>query len=315
MQHLDSAAAQTVLAHITHVYTDLDGTLLAPGGRLLTNHQGEPCLKLAEALVELKRLGIEVIIVTGRDVPSSTEIMRLANMDQFIAEMGCITQFGYGASRKKTYNLGEWEPEGGTKGDAEGDVPLTLIMQSGAVELLLNHFKGRLEEHKLVGVKKEVTYLLRGSVDTSPGGEVERLLSEIDLPLQLMDNGIIHPKRHGLHDIEHVHIYHLMPRGTGKGQAVALDIAAKGLKPEQTLAIGDARGDIDMGAKTGSFVLVNNLKDSALEKYAKATVTNPAALFATCLPTADGWTEFAHALLKAKRSFNLSTAAPKSLQP
>jgi len=170
------------------------------------------------------------------------------------------------------------------------------------VELLLRHFEGRLEEHRLIGSKREVSFLMRGDVDTSPGGEVERLLSEFELPLQLMDNGIIHPKNHGLLDVEDVHIYHLMPRGTGKGEAVALDMKAKGLAPEQCLAIGDAMGDIDMGAATGSFVLVDNHKDRALEAYAKDTVANLAGLFATTHPTADGWVEFAHALLAAKDS-------------
>jgi len=107
MQHLDSPAARAALAHVTHVYTDLDGTMLAPGGRLLANHHGKPCLELANALVLLKQADIETIIVTGRDAVSCTEIMRLTNLDQFIAEMGGITQFGYGATMKKSFNLGE----------------------------------------------------------------------------------------------------------------------------------------------------------------------------------------------------------------
>jgi len=302
MHPLDSTTAQAILANITHVYTDLDGTLLAPGGRLLTDHLGNPSTKLAEALVLLKRAGIEVIIVTGRDVASSTEIMRLTNLDQFIAEMGCIIQFGYGATAQKSYHLGEWT----TKSFAEGfghSVPITpheMVKQSGILEILFNRFKGRLEEHVLPDSTREVTYLLRGHVDAAPGGEADCILAGFDLPLQMLDNGIIHPKNHSLSDVDEIHIYHLMPRGTGKGQAVAFDIATKSLKPEQTLAIGDAMGDIAMGTATGSFVLVNNHTDSGLEGYAASILTNPATAFATTLPNASGWTEFAHALLATR---------------
>ena len=297
MYSLDSPAAKAAFTGITHIYTDLDGTMLAPGGRLLTNHEGEPSLELAEALVLLKKAGLEIILVTGRDVAQCTEIMRLTNLDQFIAEMGCIVQFGYGATAQKSYILGEWGTE--RIGQSEGLTPYEMIEQSGILEILTSTYQGKIEKHPLPG-HREVTYLLRGHVDASSGGEVDRLLAGFDLPLQLMDNGIIHFKNHTLTDIDELHVYHLMPRNTGKGQAVAADMVAKGLVPAQALAIGDAPGDIPMGASTGSFVLVSNKKDSALEELALATVANPEALFIAAHPTADGWVEFAHALLAAK---------------
>lgn len=302
MQTLDSSAAKAVLAQITHIYTDLDGTLLAPGGRLLSNHSGKPSTDLANALVQLKQAEIEIIIVTGRDAASSTEIMRLTNLEQFIAEMGCIVQFGYGATAQKHYNLGEWSMEqfGQDYAHAADLTPHQMIAQSGALETLLSHFRGKLETHALKGSEREVTFLLRGSVDTASGGEIEQVLAGIELPLQLLDNGVIHPKEHGLTEVDEVHAYHLMPRGTGKDVAVAADIAAKGLDPQCTLAIGDAAGDVAMGTHTGSFVLVDNHKKSSPETFAEATVAHPAALFKTTLSTADGWVEFAQALLTAK---------------
>ena len=302
MQNLNSSAAQAALEHITHIYTDLDGTLLAPGGKLLTNHNGKPSLSLANALVQLKRLGMEIVIVTGRDAASCTEIMRLTNLNQFIAEMGCIVQYGYGANVQKSYRLGAWS---GAQLDQDFDhettlTPYEMIANSDTLSKLLSHFKGKLEIHTLKGGHREVTFLMRGSVDTTPGGEVEQVLSECEIPLQLLDNGVIHPQNHGLLEVDAVHVYHLMPRGTGKGEAVAADMAEKGLTPKQTLSIGDAEGDISMGVHTGSFVLVNDHKKPGPNKYAEATVANPEALFTTSLPTADGWVEFAHALLAAK---------------
>ncbi|MDR1088276.1 MAG: HAD hydrolase family protein [Coriobacteriales bacterium] len=302
MQHLDSPAAEAALAQITHVYTDLDGTLLAPGGRMLANHRGAPSTSLAKALVRLKQAHIKIIIVTGRDAVSSTEILRLANLEQFIAEMGCVVQYGYGAGAEKSFNLGEWTAAHFDQDyDHTADrTPHELIARSGVVKMLLDCFRGRLEVHELMGSHREVTFLMRGNIDTRPGGEADRMLAQCELPLQLLDNGIIHPKNHGLLEVEDIHVYHLMPRGTGKGRAVAADMAAKGLASKHALAIGDAEGDVSMGEYTGSFVLVDNHKKPGPGAYAQATVRDPATLFTTTQPTIDGWVEFAHALLKAK---------------
>lgn len=302
MMHLDAPEAQAILSKITHIYTDLDGTLLAPGGRLLATHHGKPSTTLAKALVRLKRAGVEVIIVTGRDAISCTEIMRLTNLEQFIAEMGCVAQSGYGPTADKHYILGEWTTE---HFDQDYDhikdlTPFEMIKKSGALDALLNAFKGKLEVHTLKESRREVTYLMRGCVDTSPGGAVEQVLSTFELPLQLLDNGVIHPPNHGLLDVDEIHVYHLMPRGTGKGQAVAQDMQAKGLAPSQTISIGDAEGDVAMGLATGSFVLVNNHKKTGPETYAAELLGNKGPLFTTTLSTADGWVEFAHAVLEAK---------------
>lgn len=302
MLRLNTPAAQEALAEVTHIYTDLDGTMLAPGGRLLTNHKGKPSLELAKALVKLKQAGIEVIIVTGRDAISSTEIMRVTDLTQFFAEMGCIVQQGYGQTAEKRYLLGEWSTDHFDQDyDHGADIsPREMIEKSGIVTHLLEKYKDKLEVHNLIGSHREVTVLLRGSVDTSPGGEIETLFSGFELPLQLLDNGVIHPKDHGLLSVDEVHIYHLTPKGTGKGAAVAWDMELKGLSPEQTVAIGDAEGDASMGAYTGSFVLVDNHKKSSPVAYTQSVVADPHALFTTSLPSADGWVEFAHAILSAQ---------------
>lgn len=302
MELLDSSKAQACLAHITHIYTDVDGTLLAPGGRLLTNQEGKPSFALARALVNLKEAGIEVIIVTGRDSVSCTEIIRLANFNQFIAEMGCVVQHGYGAHAQKNYNLGDW-----VKAHYNHDItrgaeltPYEVIIKSGALEMLLQHFRGKLEVHALRDSYRDVTLILRGSVDTSPGGTVEKLLSQLELPLQLIDNGIIYPQSHGLVGVEDVHIYHLMPRGTGKGFAVKKDMDIKQLEPKQVVSLGDAASDLEMGLYTGSFVLVDNKKNSAVQRFTPNLLSDIEHLYVTTLPNIGGWLEFAEALIRAK---------------
>ena len=367
-----------MLKGVTHVYTDLDGTLFAPGGRLLAAHDGSPSIATAQALVALKEAGIEVIVVTGRNRAQGNEIMRLLNLQTFIGEFGCVVQEGFGARAQTIYALGDWERCGLANGLASGlasglvdplapdelplnTTPAELIIGSGVIERLIAAAPGKLEPHNPYEVTREVTLMLRGYIDAELAG---RVLNECPLPLQLLDNGIIYPLTHTLVDCPEIHIYHILPRGAGKGATVAADMARRGLTRAQTVSIGDAVGDMEMGEHTGSFVLVNGgavekvvdgyphyhigdlatalssipashaasttpgsgfgesgsgfgepgsgfddsgsgfgLPDSDFSKPDSSLVVpnaNFGALFITQGKTADGWAEFAHALLAAQ---------------
>jgi hydroxymethylpyrimidine pyrophosphatase-like HAD family hydrolase len=291
---VSSLAAARAFAPVTHIYSDLDGTMLAPGGRVLTTNDGQPSTAVANALVQLKLAGVEIILVTGRNRSQGTEIMRLLNLEHFIGELGCVVQTGYGPTATVQYDLGSWtsaqfDPEGGI-------TPYQLIAQSGIIDQLSGQFAGRLEPHNPYGDTREVTQMMRGCVDAD---EITSMLASFELPLQLYDNGIIHPRVHTLCDCQEIHIYHLMPPGAGKGAAVANDMARRGLSRQQTTSIGDAIGDVEMGTHTGSFVLAHNSNKSHLEVQAVQNNPGISAGFATQGATADGWVEFATALLAA----------------
>jgi hydroxymethylpyrimidine pyrophosphatase-like HAD family hydrolase len=311
-----SPEARACLEGVTHVYTDLDGTLFAPGGRLLANHAGEPSTATAEALVACKRAGVEVIVVTGRNGIQGNELLRILDLDTFIGELGCLRMDGFGAKAHISYELGDWEhavlDSGLVPGMLpEGVTPYQLIERSGVLDRLTAAFPGRLEVHRPYPGERMVTHPLRGNVD---GEKVARLLADEALPLTLLDNGQIHPQTHTLVNCPEIHIYHLMPRGASKAVAVAHDITRRGLAPAQTLAIGDARADMEMGEHTGSLVVVANALHSAAVQEALRTRAEragrggaaeagarPAATtLCTEASTADGWVEFAHALLAAK---------------
>jgi hydroxymethylpyrimidine pyrophosphatase-like HAD family hydrolase len=252
--------ARPYLKHVTHIYTDLDGTLFAPGGKLLANHADEPSTATAEALVALKRAGIEVIIVTGRNGLQGYELLRMLDLHTFIGEVGCLIMEGFGINARTTYELGDWEHSALARDLAlgqlpEGLTPYRLILNDGAVDRLLAAFPGKLEPHFPYPNERQVTHAFRGFVDAE---KVERLLANERLPLELIDNGEIHPQAHTLIDCPEIHIYHLVPRGTSKAVAVARDRAQRGLSREQTLAIGDALGDVEMGRHTGSLVIMGN---------------------------------------------------------
>jgi len=336
-----SPLAARFFKDVTHIYTDLDGTLFAPGGRLLAAHDGSPSAATAQALVALKQAGIEVIIVTGRNLEQGNEIMRLLNIDTFIGELGCAVQEGYGAFAQINYELGDWENIILADGLAPGEVPANttpaeLILASNIIDRLVKEFPGKVEPHILYRVTREVTLMLRGNIDCE---RAERILDEGPLPLQILDNGVIHPKNHTLVDCPEIHIYHLMPKGADKGTAVAADMARRGLIRSQTVAVGDAIGDMAMGEHTGSFVLINggdiesvvrgyNQSQDSLDGsgepggsggsggpsgsgrrdgrdgYDERNLSNLpesfGSLFVTQGKTADGWLEFANSLLDAK---------------
>jgi hydroxymethylpyrimidine pyrophosphatase-like HAD family hydrolase len=269
--------------------------MLAPGGRVLTTNDGTPSVEVPRALVELKLAGIEIILVTGRNRQQGTEILRLLNLEHFIGELGCVVQNGYGSLATVEYDLGSWT--GGQYSRSMGITPYELIARSGVIEQLSKEFAGRLEPHNPYGDPREVTQMMRGCIDAA---EAASVLASAALPLQLYDNGIIHPKVHTLCDCSEIHIYHLMPPNTGKGFAVAADMARRGLKREQTVSIGDAIGDTEMGEHTGSFVLTRNSAKSHLEEAAVLSNSRIKLGFVTKGATADGWVEFATALLAAK---------------
>ena len=79
--------------------------------------------------------------------------------------------------------------------------------------------------------------------------------------MRLVDNGAIAP-RETLGGAAVLgadpHVYHLIPRGASKADAVARHMAARGYAREETIAVGDSREDIDVAEHVGRFFLVAN---------------------------------------------------------
>lgn len=286
---IDSPEARELLANIAVVYTDLDGTLLAPGGRILASADGTPSATTAEALVALAGRGITVVPVSGRNRIQLSELSRLLGFDGYMAEMGTVTVRGTGARAVVTYDTGIW-PEA-----ALGDrTPFEVIEQSGAVEGLLREFPGELEPHDPWTDHRECTHLLRGRVDPA---RVEEFLSVFELPLTLLDNGTIHPPKHNLTITGNIHAYHLLPTGTSKAQAIAADMLHRGVLRSQAVAVGDSAADAAMGDATGALVMVANSLSNvrvieAIERRDEPTLVTKGS-------STDGWVEFASVLLDA----------------
>jgi hydroxymethylpyrimidine pyrophosphatase-like HAD family hydrolase len=282
--------AKAALARARIMYTDLDGTLLGRGGSLLNDHEGEPTLVMAEAAVELNRAGLPVIIVSGRNDLQLVEITRVLGWTGFIGEVGAVFVRERGA--EITFNLGDW-PEDALP---QGRTPYQVIEASGAAERLMERFPGLIEYHDPFHKNRLATHVLRGSVDVAAAQAAVDEDGDHP-PIDIVDNGIIHPWRHTLVGVEQVHIYHLLPRGVNKAQAVAEDRSVRGIGRDEAIAVGDSVADLKMAEAVGLMALVANGLDSEATREAAAALDN---VVTTRERQGHGWAEVVHAWLTAR---------------
>ena len=227
------------------VYTDLDGTLLGRGASLFRDAEGNFTLLAARALEACHRAGAEVVIKSGRRRAQVMEDARLLGQTSYIFEVGT----GMVIDGELSFLTGELQPREGLTIHAQ-------IEGSGATELLLARYAGRLEHHAPWHVDREVSHLFRGLVDPAEANDV--LASEGHGDLRLVDNGTISPDETRLELPGLPHAYHLIPAVASKARAVELHMRARGYTREECIAVGDSREDLAPAAAVGRFFLVAN---------------------------------------------------------
>ena len=282
------------LARVRYVFTDLDATMLAPGSTVLTDNDGNPSLALVEALVNLKRAGIEVIPCSGRNRTMLQEDCRILNLNAYIGEMGGLLMLDLRGN--------EWEYFTGDMpfDSASGLTPHQVIEQTGVCEKILSRYAGRVEYHNdmSTGFKyREVTMGMRGDV---PDSEAQAILDETGLGLVWANNGrLTHISKPTILTIEpnEGHAYNVLPAGLDKGRGIERFCKLRGIDPAETLAIGDSESDFLAAPHVGTFVCVNNaLSDAAAEGLIAANDN----VYVTPGKVVDGWVQMAHALLNAR---------------
>lgn len=283
----ESALAADVLSRAKITLTDLDGTLLGLGGSVLIDAKGAPALTTVQAIVDINRAGLEVVVCTGRNRIQAGEVSRILGWSSFIAELGCIVM--YDRREPAEYLLGEW-PDGML---LPGETPHQAMTRYGALKVLTETFPGKIEEHDPWHTDREVTHVLRGSIDCA---EAQAALDTLEVPIAIIDNGIVHPPRHTLVDVDEVHVYHLVPRGTSKEAAIRTLLARRGLTPDDAIAIGDSATDVEMMNAAALGVLVSN---ALVDPKVMAATEGLDTIVATRGERGDGWAEFAHAWLGA----------------
>ena len=228
------------------LYVDLDGTLLGPGGSLLRGSGGRFALDSVRALQACDRARVEVVLYSGRRQQSVFEDSRLIGSSSYIFELGC----GLVVDGEL-----QWLTDGIVPTESEGTIH-EQIARSGAPQLLLEHFAGRLEYHTPWSIGREVSHLFRGCVDLD---EVSNVLRDAGFSwLRLVDNGIVHEHTGRMPGLEVVRAYHLVPAGASKARAVARHMQARGYEPRECIAAGDSREDVDTSEVVGMFWLVAN---------------------------------------------------------
>jgi hypothetical protein len=236
--------AATVAPAMRCLYVDLDGTLLGPDASLLRDAEGGFALEGVRALQACFRAGAEVVVYSGRNQQSVFNASRLIGSRSYIFELGCGVVIDGEL---------EWLTGGLVPSVQRGSI-YDQIEASGAPALLLERYAGRLEYHTPWSLNREVSPLFRGDVDLD---EAASLLGDAGIEgLRLVDNGVAQEQR--MDGVPIVHVYHLIPAGASKARAVARHMQARAYAPEDCIAVGDSREDIDTAAAVGTFWLVGN---------------------------------------------------------
>lgn len=228
------------------LYVDLDGTLLGPGASLLRGADGRFSSLGVRALEACWRADVEVVLYSGRRQQSVFESARLIGASSYAFELGC----GVVVDGELEWLTGGIEPSA-TAGSIHDQ-----IEASGAPALLLERYAGRLEYHTPWSIGREVSHLFRGAVDLA---EVRDVLAAAGLDwLRLVDNGVVRVHAEQMPGLAVVHAYHLVPGAASKARAVARHMQARGYAPEDCIAAGDSREDMDASAVVATFWLVAN---------------------------------------------------------
>jgi phosphoglycolate phosphatase len=236
------------------VYTDLDGTLLGRGASLLRTAEGEFTLLAARALEACHRAGAEVVIKSGRRRAQVMEDARLIGQSSYIFEVGAAMV----VDGETTFLTGDLQPRDGASVHDQ-------IAATGAPELLLRRFAGRLEYHAPFHLGREVSHVFRGLVDVREANEL--LGAEGHSGLRLVDNGEIGPG---------THTFHLIPAGVSKARAVAAHMRARGYAREECVAVGDSREDLEVAEVVGRLFLVANAVAGDTSRYPNVERTEAA---------------------------------------
>jgi hypothetical protein len=233
------------------LYTDLDGTMVGPGGSFFTAGDGSPTGEPAAALLDLHRAGVQLVLVSGRTRPQLVEAARIFGADGFVAELGALV--GWDGGRQHQVLTGAMPARYGDRR------PLEVMAAAGLPEALFDRWPGRLQWHAPWHAGHEADAMVRGLVDVA---EVETWLAAAGCGwLRLRDNGVLSAHRDWpglLPAAQPPHVYHLMPDGLSKGAAVGWDLARRGLSRADAVAVGDSASDLGMAAHVDRMWLVAN---------------------------------------------------------
>jgi hypothetical protein len=222
------------------------------------------------------------MLVSGRHKSQLRETARLLGCMNYVAELG--TELVYNLGLEIVMNTGEFQPT--------CESVYRSILDTGVLDLLLEVHPGRLEMHTPWSDDRDCTPLLRGYVDPV---ETEALLRDNGFDqFVLVDNGVI-PRKSPTLDVPETRAYHLVPRGVSKDQSVARDQEHRGIRREETVAVGDAEADLALGTAAGAFFMVRNGLDA--NPHLAERIDAAENVFVTEGRMGNGWAEVVETML------------------
>jgi hydroxymethylpyrimidine pyrophosphatase-like HAD family hydrolase len=270
------------LPEVRVIYTDIDGTLVGPLGCFFRDSDYELTLRPAKALLGALARNVDVMLVSGRHKSQLRELARVLGVMNYVAELG--TELVYNLGAEVVMNVGDLEPTCGSV--------YRTILETGAVDLLMRTYPGRIEMHIPWSEERDCTPLLRGLVDLD---DVTRLFKDHGLEnFDLLDNGVI-PRKSPTLEVPETRAYHLVPRGVSKDQAVIRDQEHRGIPRENTVAVGDAGADLPFAEVTGAFFMVRNGLDN--NPHLAEQIDAAENVFVTEEKMGPGWAEVVETLL------------------
>ena len=231
------------LTKVRVIYTDIDGTLVGPGGSLFKGPDGTLTLKPARAVLKVLEAGVDVFIVSGRTKERLKAIARIFGFRNYAAELG--SEIIYDLGGKVIHNIEGMDLE-------KGERPLDWIKNSGALDLIFEEFPGKIRYHIPFSEACQNSALLIGNIEVKRANQI---LTEHGLAaLRLADNGPAGPAP----DFPHPHCYHLLSASIGKRSAVEKDKEVRALRTEELVGIGESIEDIEISSEVGVYFVVRN---------------------------------------------------------
>ncbi len=225
------------------LYADVDGTLTGPHGDFLAGADEGPSLAAAQALLDARAAGLDVVLCSGRSRARLGEVARFLGLPSHLAELGGVRTHDRG--RSVSYEHGAC-PFPGPPADHLRPALLALT----------EAFAGQVEPADPFNDDREVSVLLRGQFDVA-AAQAWLAANGFDW-VDVHDNATVPRTSPTLPGVTPLHIYHLSPRGVSKPASIAHDIAARGLRPEDCAFVGDSVADLAVAPVVGQLYLVAN---------------------------------------------------------
>ncbi len=266
------------------IYTDIDGTMMGPGGCFLKAADGKWTLEAAGTLTAAFEAGVDIVFVSGRNRNQLRETGRVIGVVNYVSELGAEIVYDQG---KEIIPLVEGF-------EAGGKTVYEAIVDRGILQQLFQKFGDKLEYH--TPWSKEIrfySHLLRGHVDLE---EANTWLAENgNMDLKLVDNGQLASRSENLNHLAELHAYHLIPESDDKAGALRYDMKRRGFKREEAIALGDSWADLSLTDEVGTFYLLRNGFDA--DPALAAAVKDIDNVVVTNRPKTLGWSDSVRAAL------------------